>query len=80
MRKACYHGHIEIVQFCLDNGANVDACHGQALVYACKNGYLEIVKLLLKRKADVNVDSGKPMLKTIQRGNIVFGSSFTPQV
>lgn len=51
---AIYSGNLEIVEFLLLNGANVDVRGGRALRYASEKGWLEIVQLLLKYGANVN--------------------------
>ncbi len=48
---------IEIAQYLLDNGANINAktCNGwTALMYASSYGYLDMVKFLVKNGADIN--------------------------
>lgn len=54
---AAVKGHVEVVQFLLDNGADID-CRGSfgdtPLIRAAGNGQLEVVKLLLAAGADVN--------------------------
>lgn len=49
-------GYTKIVQFLLDNGADVNALdnlNSQALFYAARKGHVEVVKLLLARGSNV---------------------------
>ncbi|KAF7341232.1 p-loop containing nucleoside triphosphate hydrolase [Mycena venus] len=58
---ASYHGHKDIIQFLLKNGANINlvcGAFGSALAAASYMGNTEIVCLLLKSGADVNLAGG----------------------
>ena len=51
-------GHVEVVSYLLDQGANTDrkAYDGDtALLYACRSGHVEVVELLLSRGADPTI-------------------------
>ncbi len=68
---SCINQDIEIIQFLLDNGADVNLCSNEigrslnkhnkntALMVACANGNIEIVKLLLSNGADINLTNTK---------------------
>lgn len=54
---ACIYGHINIVEYLLSIGANLNISddNGQSpLYFACSHGHLEIVELLISRGAIVN--------------------------
>jgi ankyrin repeat protein len=53
-------GDLAQVKILLDNGADVNAKHGEgstALMVAAQTGHLQIVKLLLEKGADMNAES-----------------------
>jgi ankyrin repeat protein len=52
---ACEYGHIAVVEFLLERGAEVDSVSGgmTGLHWAAHGGHLEIIKLLLERKASL---------------------------
>ena len=55
LRRACYNGHIEVVEFLLNNGADPNVDNVLYMVCSCSgNNRLFIVQLLLKHGADVN--------------------------
>lgn len=64
---AAVSGYLEMAQFLLANGANVDA-HGEhtstALYFASERGYLEIVRLLIGNKANVNFVNRRTLTAT----------------
>ena len=45
-------GYIDTVKFLLENGADVNARHGEALLWAVKRGRLETVRILLENGAN----------------------------
>ena len=58
LMKAAMHGHVDIVRFLLDRGANIDNrsdIDDTALHYAAYYGHDEIVKLLIERGANLHV-------------------------
>ena len=54
---ACKYGHIELVKFFLDQGANIEAGRHLSLRWAAENGHTSIVELLLDRGADVHIQN-----------------------
>ncbi|KAK7456361.1 hypothetical protein VKT23_010608 [Stygiomarasmius scandens] len=57
---AAYEGHLDVVKFLLENGADVNAMgemgelFGTALQAAASQGHLDVVKVLLEKGADIN--------------------------
>lgn len=56
---ACENGHLEAVQYLVENGATINIwggfeSHDVPLLLASYNGHLEIVKYLLEKGADIN--------------------------
>ncbi|ETR98546.1 ankyrin, partial [Trichoderma reesei RUT C-30] len=61
LHDAAYGGHIEVVQLCLDKGADVNSksdIFGDALQAAAYNGHAPIVSLLLDQGADIGAQRG----------------------
>ena len=57
---ACGRGHVDIVQACIEHGADLSEENGAttALSLAVKNSHTEVVKLLIEEGCDVNgIDS-----------------------
>ena len=52
---ATEEGHLEVVKFLVENGANIHADNYGALRVASQNGHLEVVKFLVERGADPSV-------------------------
>ena len=54
---ASYRGHLKIVKYLIDNGANINSENDDipALLMASYRGHLEIVKYLVGKGADVNI-------------------------
>jgi ankyrin repeat protein len=58
LMEACYYGHIKIVRYLLESGANPLRCdytddNFTPILNACSRGFLEIVKLLIQYGADI---------------------------
>ncbi len=73
-RVASWHGHLKIVEFLANNGADIDEQYGDdktALIYAIEKGYLEIIKFLVSRKADISKqDIGKALRLAARFGHL----------
>ncbi|CAD6194647.1 unnamed protein product [Caenorhabditis auriculariae] len=62
LRGACYDGHLEIVRYLADHGAdlNVPNRHGHtSLMIAAFRNKIEVVKFLISRGVDVSVQTSK---------------------
>ena len=51
LEKLQQNGHLEVVKFLLDRGADVNADNNYAVRRASANGHLEVVKFLLENGA-----------------------------
>ena len=57
MHWSSQNGHLEVVAYLIDSGANVNATtdkHLTPFIYGSENGHFEVVKLLVRRNAFVN--------------------------
>ena len=50
------HGHLEVVKFLVDKGANVSADNDYALRWSANGGHLEVVKFLVSQGADIRAN------------------------
>jgi len=75
LMACCERGHKEIVEFLLDNGAEIDkrARNGEtALFWAVQECHLDIVSLLLQRGSNVNIqkyDGATPLFLAVVCGD-----------
>ncbi|KAH9638989.1 hypothetical protein HF086_000915 [Spodoptera exigua] len=75
LHEACIHGHTEVVNILINNGANVNDrggsnCDGITPLYdAASNGHLEVVQLLLEKGAipTLKTDFGETPLHVLQK-------------
>ncbi|XP_022830141.1 tonsoku-like protein [Spodoptera litura] len=75
LHEACIHGHIEVVNILINNGANVNDrggsnCDGITPLYdAASNGHLDVVQLLLEKGAipTLKTDFGETPLHVLQK-------------
>jgi ankyrin repeat protein len=57
LKWSAHNGHIEIIRFLLDNGANIHADKDQALRWSVYEKHLNVIELLLERGADVHINN-----------------------
>ncbi|CAH0553399.1 unnamed protein product [Brassicogethes aeneus] len=75
LMEAAQEGHLDLVKFLLENGANVHAqtqTGDTALTYACENGHTDVADLLLQYGADLEHESegGRtPLMKACRAGH-----------
>ena len=78
--EACFHGHLEIVELLLNNGADIEVKTDRGetpLLKACRQGHLSITKLLLDGGAnivDYNEEDWNPLHEACSRGNYLLSS------
>ncbi|CAG9861269.1 unnamed protein product [Phyllotreta striolata] len=76
LMEAAQEGHLDLVRFLLENGANVHAqtqTGDTALTYACENGHTDVADLLLQYGADLEHESegGRtPLMKSCRAGHL----------
>ncbi|XP_030756084.1 ankyrin repeat domain-containing protein 17 isoform X3 [Sitophilus oryzae] len=76
LMEAAQEGHIDLVRFLLEYGANVNAVtqtNDTALTYACENGHTDVSELLLQYGGDLEHESegGRtPLMKACRAGHL----------
>lgn len=65
--KAAEKGHLEVVEFLLEQGANINALNKGALKRAIANGHFKVVTYLLEKGADL---SGEEVEIAIKSGHL----------
>jgi hypothetical protein len=66
---AAEYGHLDVVQFLVENGANIHSRNDSALLCAARNGHLNTVQYLVENGADISYllnDKGNPTKITKQ--------------
>jgi len=56
-RWASSNGHLEVVKFLVEKGADIHADDNYAFCWASKNGHLEVVKFLVEKGADIHANN-----------------------
>jgi ankyrin repeat protein len=57
LKKAAVVGHMELVRYLVEAGADIHTEEDYALRYAAKNGHLEVVRFLIENGADVHAEN-----------------------
>ncbi|KGO36599.1 hypothetical protein PEX1_044240 [Penicillium expansum] len=72
LELAAEAGHSAVVLLILNNGGDVNACNGSALIAACVSNHSDIVQILLRHGADVNQrsESGTALAHACARDSI----------
>jgi ankyrin repeat protein len=68
LRWAATYGHLEVVKYLVQNGANVN--NNSALRWAAYNGHLEIVKFLLENGANVHAWNDSALRSAAENGHL----------
>jgi ankyrin repeat protein len=58
LKYAVIYGHLEIVKYLIEKGADVDSNDGYALCQYAKNGDFDMIKYLIEHNANVNINNG----------------------
>ena len=67
---ASENGHLPVVEYLVQNGANIHANNNSALNWASQNGHLEIVKFLHKEGANIHVQDDKAFRWASKNGHL----------
>ena len=65
---ASLHGHIKIVKYLYDKGANIHSLYDKPLRNACLTGRIETVKYLIEKGATIYIDDENCALKNASQG------------
>ncbi|MNY42078.1 Ankyrin repeat protein [compost metagenome] len=63
-------GHLEVVKFLLEQGADIHAESNKALRFAAIEGCLDVVKYLVEQGADIHAQNEGALQTAAQRGHI----------
>src|SRR5665647_2661662 len=67
---AVEYGHLEIVKWSIQKGADIHKYDDRALRYAAFNGYLGIVKYLVEHGANIHANDERPLRYAAVRGHL----------
>jgi len=70
LRKAARYGHLEVVKYLLEQGADLHVDNDYPLRKAARYGHLEVVKYLLEQGADLHVDNDYPLRYAAENGHL----------
>ena len=70
LRQASRNGHLEIVKYLIENGANIHAENDYALRWASNEGHLEVVKYLIKKGTDVHAENDHALRWASGKGHL----------
>ncbi len=65
--NAIFHGHLDLIEYLLENGADVHAENDDTLLTAIGLGKLDIVKYLVEHGANIYVDGDSALKKAAQK-------------
>ncbi len=70
MLYASKKGHLEIVKYLIEQGANSNSFHGYVLIYASESGHFPVVKYLVKHGANIHAHDEYPLRVASQNGHL----------
>ena len=56
-RWASENGHLEVVRYLVEQGANIHANNDYAIRWASENGHLEVVRYLVEKGANIHANN-----------------------
>jgi len=70
LRLAYESGHLSIVKYLVENGANIHIYRGLALRLSSKNGHLPVVKYLVEKGADIHANEDESLRSASKNGHL----------
>ena len=70
LKRSSGRGHLEVVKFLIENGANIHAEDDYALRMSSSNGFTDIVKFLVEIGANIHADDDGALRWSSDNGNI----------
>ena len=61
-------GDLTIVKYLIEDGADVNAMNGMALMYACNYNHLDVVKVLIEAGSDIHAQEDKALIVASEWG------------
>ena len=62
-------GHLEVVKYLIEAGADIHANNDKALNYSALYGHLEVVKYLIEKGANIDFLKDHPIMKKLKINN-----------
>ncbi|BCS82768.1 putative ankyrin repeat protein [Cotonvirus japonicus] len=70
LNLSCRFGHLEVVKFLVERGADIQECNNCAVQWASRKGHLEVVKLLVEKGADIQECNNCAVQWASRRGHL----------
>jgi len=70
LKRGAYYGHLELVKYAVQNGANIRIDNDYPLKWSSENGHLDTVKYLVENGADVNADNSEALWRASSNGHM----------
>ncbi|AKI78856.1 ankyrin repeat-containing protein [Acanthamoeba polyphaga mimivirus] len=70
LKKACQYGHLNILKFLIDCGANYRVDRDKPVILAAENGHLDIVEFLSTKKVNIRTQHNYPLEIACKQGYI----------
>ncbi|BCS83668.1 putative ankyrin repeat protein [Cotonvirus japonicus] len=70
LRLSCRYGHLPIVEYFIQCGANVNKKDNYAVRVACKKGHLDVVKYLVENGANIRARENDALILASERGHL----------
>ncbi len=68
--SALGEGHLNIVQYLIENGADVQAQENEPLMFASINGHLDVVQFLIKKGAKVTDQNNEALVCAVENEHL----------
>jgi hypothetical protein len=72
-KALCYgaeNGHLEIVQYLVEKGADIHVDNDYALLFSAENGHLDVVKYLIEKNGDLDISIEWALLLSAENGHL----------